>query len=355
MGADTKIEWAHHTFNPWRGCSHVSPGCEHCYAETLSARYKGAHGTWGAGGERVIASESYWGQPARWDRAAGKAGERRRVFCASLADVFEGRPDLVAPRERLWRLIYDTPHLDWLLLTKRPENAHRMLTALSETPWTSLAGGPPGQAALGTTHDPLPNLWLGVSVEDQRRADERIPVLLATPAAVRFVSAEPLLGPVDLSCWLGDESVMTAGTADGRPVDLYYGGVDWLIVGGESGPGARPMHPDWARSLRDQCAAAGVPYFFKQWGEWAPMDLGNVRVDNPRHVALHGSGATAMTPENPHDPYRLGHPGWIGMRRVGKRAAGRELDGRTWDEFPGRVRGIDAGERGAVETWRVSS
>ncbi len=127
MGEGSKIQWTHHTFNPWRGCTHVSPGCEHCYAEALSKRNPAQLGTWGAGGTRVVASEAYWKQPERWNRAAEAAGERHRVFCASLADVFEDRPELVEPRERLWRLIVATPHLDWLLLTKRPENIARLL------------------------------------------------------------------------------------------------------------------------------------------------------------------------------------------------------------------------------------
>jgi len=221
MGETTAIGWCDHTFNPWRGCTHVSPGCEHCYAEAMARRVGGRHGSWGAGGARVVASEAYWRTPLRWNAKAAAAGLRRRVFCASMADVFEDRPDLVAPRGRLFDLIAETPALDWLLLTKRPGNVARL-------------------------YDPQPNVWLGVSVEDQRRARERIPVLLAAPAVVRFVSAEPLLEPLDLGPWIG--------------------ALDWVIVGGESGPQCRPMEPAWPRRLRDQCTAAGVAFFFKQWG-----------------------------------------------------------------------------------------
>lgn len=250
MGEATKIEWAHHTFNPWRGCTHVSPGCEHCYAETLANRFPGTHGTWGAGGTRVVSADAYWRQPLKWDRAAAEAGERHRVFCASLADVFEDRPDLVEPRLRLFSLIADTRNLDWLLLTKRPENALRFFEVAADYMGLALAD-----------LVPWPNLWLGTSVEDQRRADERIPHLLACPAAVRFLSCEPLLGPVDLD---GRTPVGDPWLPSG--LHPSSGFVDWIIVGGESGPGARPMDLAWARSLVAQGRTAGVPVFVKQLG-----------------------------------------------------------------------------------------
>lgn len=249
MGQDSHIQWTHHTFNPWRGCTHVSPGCEHCYAETLSKRNPATLGTWGANGTRAMASESYWRQPERWNRAAEKAGERRRVFCASLADVFEDRPELVWPRARLFALTSRTPHLDWLLLTKRPENARRMIEDLHQL-WLA---------------DVAPNVWLGTTVEDQRRADERIPILLGTPAAVRFLSCEPLLGPVDLTM------VGAAQVSPTHRLGINYLArdgmhLDWLIVGGESGAKARPMDLAWARSLVEQGRAAEVPVFVKQLG-----------------------------------------------------------------------------------------
>lgn len=254
MGDATAIEWADATFNPWRGCARVSPGCVNCYAEALATRFAGTLGTWGPGGERAMASEAYWRKPERWNAEAAAAGVRRRVFCASLADVFEDRPDLEAPRARLFDLIVATPHLDWLLLTKRPENVRRLATAAA--------------ASLGLLLDEFmlaPNVWLGTTVEDQARADERVPILLDTPAAVRFLSCEPLLGPVDLSegLWLGPRM----GPQRTR--------VDWLIVGGESGPHARSMDLAWARTLVEQGRAAGVPVFVKQLGARPYVEVKN--------------------------------------------------------------------------------
>lgn len=246
MGADSKIEWTHHTFNPWRGCAKVSPGCAHCYAEAMAKR-TGIHGTWGPEGERVVSSDAYWAQPLRWDRAAAKAGERRRVFCASMADVFEARDDLHEPRSRLFSLILATPHLDWLLLTKRPENVEII------APESWMDGFPK-------------NVWLGTTVEDQQRADERIPHLLAVPAAVRFLSVEPLLGPVDLRAYLDGSTRWSVRTNATR--------IDWVIVGGESGPGARPMHPSWAVSVVEHCREAGIPCFFKQAGSVLARQMG---------------------------------------------------------------------------------
>jgi protein gp37 len=262
MGENSKIEWTHHTFNPWRGCTKVSPGCAHCYAETLSHRNPATLGVWGDKGTRVVAAESYWRQPLKWDREARAAGERRRVFCASLADVFEDRPDLVAPRVRLFHLINETPNLDWLLLTKRPENVRRFQGG---------AGVPRSWA-----ESMPPNVWIGTSVEDQERADERIPHLLAIPAAVRFLSIEPLLGPVDLRripnlspdrCRYFDD--VESLTLNGKVYPSRR--VHWVIVGGESGPKSRPMDRAWVLAIRDQCRAAGVPFFFKQMTKKAPI------------------------------------------------------------------------------------
>ena len=239
MGENSSIEWCHHTHNIVWGCQRVSPGCQHCYAETLAKRY--GHDVWGPAKTtaRREMSAAYWQQPHKWNRAAQQAGERARVFCGSMSDVFEDHPTNADARERLWPLIDATPWLDWLLLTKRPESISRMLPV----------------AWLDT---PQANVWLGTSVEDQRRASERIPYLLQVPAKVRFLSCEPLLGSVDLSAWL--HPLNADCDAMGCP-DLR-----WVICGGESGHGARPMHPDWARSLRNQCQAAGVAYFTKQMG-----------------------------------------------------------------------------------------
>lgn len=236
MGENSRIEWTHHTFNPWRGCSAVSEGCRNCYAETLANRFPKIHGTWGVNGRRVVASEAMWRQPLKWDKDAAKSGERRRVFCASMADVFEwvhaGHFDWVRvneARSRLFQLITDTENLDWLILTKRPENVVPMV---SDNAWPR-------------------NAWLGVSVENQEMADKRIPILLDLrrryDIPVAFLSCEPLLAPVVL------------------PKEyLALGKAAWNITGGESGHNARPMETSWALDLRRQCAEVGVPFFMKQ-------------------------------------------------------------------------------------------
>lgn len=258
MGENSKIEWTHHTFNPWRGCTKVSAGCDNCYAEKMSGRNPKTLGVWGKHGTRVVASEAMWREPLKWNAAALRAGERHRVFCASLADVFEGHEtmpeaswkDVEYARYRLFNLIEQTPHLDWLLLTKRPQNVLDFLIPDKHS----------GRI------EPLPdNVWIGTSVEDQKTADERILHLLQIPAKVRFLSIEPLLGPIDLWPWLSlkaNQHGEVAPEADCLGYDRP--GIGWIIVGGESGPNARPMHPDWVRSIRDQCQAAGVPFFFKQ-------------------------------------------------------------------------------------------
>ena len=305
MGQDTKIQWCHHTFNPVIGCSKVSDGCKHCYAEDLMDRRYGK-AKWGKDGTRVVTSDANWKQPFKWDREAAKAGERRRVFCASLSDVFEDREEWIEPRARLWRLILSTPNLDWLLLTKRPEYAANWLDDNVYGPaefgdWTlaDLGGGP------------VPNVWLGTSIENQATADERIPHLLSIPAAVRFLSIEPLLGPVDLILHRYDVIRSTRQTECDQDVlrgtqNHYVGGVphsgclsgciDWVIIGGESGSKARPCDLAWIRSIRDQCQAAGVACFVKQLGarpmEWelcglAPNSIPSATLDY--HLSMGGS------------------------------------------------------------------
>jgi protein gp37 len=315
MGIETGIEWCHHTFNPWRGCTKVSPGCQHCYAETMSFRNPATLGQWGPNGTRAIASESYWKQPHRWNKAAQEAGERRRVFCGSLMDWLEDRPDLDVPRAHLFKTISETPHLDWLLLTKRPENWHNLLqraygVAAAEN--GDVLGEPVMAWIDAWLHGSYPpNVWVGTSVEDQQRADKRIPLLLQIPARVNFLSCEPLLGDVDVSQWLHSRQLKESGS----PMYRDFSCVDWIIVGGESGSKARPMSPEWARSLRDQCQQACVPFFFKQMGEWLP---GNRHWEFP---PFHSRG----THRWPDGAYSY---------RVGKKQAGRLLDGREWNEFP---------------------
>lgn len=260
MAENSKIEWTDHTFNPWVGCTKISPACDHCYAEGWAKRTGGAD-LWQ--GERRRTTDANWRQPLKWNREAERDGVRRKVFCASLADVFDNQV-LVEWRTDLWRLIRETPHLDWLLLTKRPQNIAKML---------------PGP--LSTHPRPWPNVWLGTTVENQEEADRRIPHLLAVPAAVRFLSCEPLLGPVRLhDLQLGNHYVIDSlrgeswrWGAEGVRYDLRrdLARINWVIVGGESGPNRRPMDLAWARSIRDQCAAAGVAFFGKQLDKKTPL------------------------------------------------------------------------------------
>ena len=233
MSAHTAISWCDATFNPWWGCVKVSPACTHCYAETFSKRV--GLKVWGPDSERRFFGPKHWQEPLKWNAAAKKAGVRKRVFCASMADVFEDRADLKAARAQLFTLIDDTPQLDWLLLTKRPENIAKLMP-----PWWG--------------NKTWPNVWLGTTVENQSYADERIQLLLQTPAAVRFVSYEPALGPIDIQSWAFE--------------------LDWLIAGGESGAGCRAANPDWFRSVRDQCALHGIAFHFKQHGGLRPKSNG---------------------------------------------------------------------------------
>lgn len=353
--AETTIEWADFTFNPWVGCSKESPACKNCYAErdmdTRLGRVK-----WGPNGTRSVTAEGNWKQPLKWNRQAEcigvfgcNAGDpadccpqaaRPRVFCASIADVFEDwngpmldhkkrqlfrdgdgwfAPDddhmamsdpvtMDDVRCRLFDLIDATPNLDWLLLTKRPENIQRMWVApadhVSDSLWSRnwlaehLIGSKKGR----------PNVWLGTTVENQKYADKRVPALLRCRglSPVLFLSCEPLVGPVrlDSSPQAGPPRWLTGEIDHGDPT------IDWVITGGESGPGARPAHPDWYRSLRDQCDAAGVPFHFKQWGEWASVS------------EVEGDGAHHRFPDG------------ATVRRVGKKNAGRELDGKVHDGCP---------------------
>lgn len=300
---NSHIEWTDHTFNPWEGCTKVSPGCAHCYAESRNARFGGGTApNWGKGAPRRRTSVSNWNQPLKWDREAAASGVRPRVFCASLADWLDDEVPIEWLADLL-DLIRRTPNLDWLLLTKRPQNWRSRIDHAS----TSLIDAPELYEwleawMLGT---PPANVWVGTSVENQPMADARIPLLLEIPAAVRFLSMEPLLGEVRpaLRC--------TRDTNGDGDCDRHPDGcpsIHWVIVGGESGPHARPMRPDWARSIRDQCKAAGVPFHFKQWGEWAPSC--NHGLQDPECA---GRPTVNMLP--------------YVMYRVGKKAAGRLLDG----------------------------
>jgi protein gp37 len=221
MTENSSISWTDASFVPWFGCADVSDGCDFCYAESWTLRYRKAG--WGPHTGRVRSAPSTWRDPLRWNRKAAAQGRRRTVFTSELSDVFDNK----APqewRDDLWQLMRETPHLLWLALTKRPQNAAKMLPA----DW------------------PLANAWLGVTAENQTEADRRMPILASLPAVGRFVSAEPLLGPVDLRPWLG--------------------GIDFVIAGCESrgARAGRPTDPAWVRSLRDQCVGAGVAFHLKQ-------------------------------------------------------------------------------------------
>jgi len=300
MSQQTSIEWCDSTFNPWIGCTKVSPACDDCYA-ARSTPARTLNVVWGAKEQRRRTSASNWALPRRWNAAAAQFqaehGRRQRVFCASLADVFDNQVP-IEWRDDLWRLIEATPNLDWLLLTKRIGNAANMLPVPFD-------------------FDRLyPHVWLGATICNQAEADRDIQKLLAVPARVRFLSIEPLLGPVDLMT-TGDVLCRCDGClsmAKEFPETAGLQRIDWVIAGGESGARARPMSPDWARRLRDQCSAAGVPFLFKQWGEWIPM-LGQAE-------------GLCVRPNKVNTP-----DGWV-MGWAGKKASGRLLDGVEHSEFP---------------------
>lgn len=356
MTTDTRIQWTEKTWNPIAGCSVVSPGCTNCYAMRRTAPRLSQH----------PATPQYHGtvQPSKagyvWTGKIGIAGDKKFLeplrirkpamwFVNSTSDLFhEDVPDEVI--DRVFAVMALCPQHTFQILTKRSTRMRDYLTgdgarqrmAWAEVPAVMNKHAPGWQSE--SIHEnnrkraiwagqewPLPNVWLGISVEDQTRADERIPDLLATRATVRFIFAEPLLGSVDITKWLhatgGATLASSLSTAASATPCL-----DWVIVGGESGHGARPMHPDWARSIRDQCAAADVPYFFKQWGEWAP---GEVTGPNERAI----DAATRFdrrwmlerVGKAQSDGHRDGEPD---MFRIGTKAAGRLLDGVEHNEIP---------------------
>lgn len=345
MADSTGIEWADATWNPIVGCSIVSPGCTHCYAmrfahARLARNPKTPHY---AGATHAVNGNAVWtgkvapapdhvlSQPLRWKRP-------RRIFVNSMGDLFhEDVPG--AWIDDVYRVMQGAPQHTFLILTKRAQRMrdyHVKLCAEVNAQAT--------RAAVGLPDFPLPNVWLGVSCEDQARADERVPLLLDTPAAVRFVSAEPLLGPIDLSGIMSPPSWVYQPLKGHRfdPMDASAGErkeqtarLDWVIAGGESGKGARPMHPDWARAIRDQCARAGVPFFFKQWGEFAPAGYRDAETGVP-FLKVSGDPRTEpvvlANPDELNPERRL--RGAVNMKRVGKRASGRTLDGAEHNALP---------------------
>lgn len=361
MADKTGIEWTDATWNPIVGCSIVSPGCSNCYAMKMAARIeKMQPASHYAGTTKTVKGNAVWTgkvalapdriltQPLRWTKP-------RRIFVNSMGDLFhEDVPD--AWIDRVFAVMALCPQHTFQVLTKRSKRMREYLTddyrayfigkslldlllakqlpvkAIREDNYPFAIGADEEDHRIKTF--PLPNVWLGVSAEDQARADEHIPDLLATPAAIRFVSAEPLLGRIDFELWLD---------VRGRIMELpphikgkgITRGLDWIIAGGESGPGARPMHPDWPRAIRDQCAAAGVPFFFKQWGELVPDRMlenaakrGLMMTANGEQLRADDATVRAITNGN------FDFSGYQHFSRVGKARAGRLLDGRTHDAFP---------------------
>ena len=333
MADKSAIEWTDASWNPVTGCTEVTPGCDNCYAKTFAERWRGIPGHYFEQGFDVVLRPERLDQPLKWTKP-------RRIFVNSMSDLFHDAVPDAFIGEVFARMGAASQHT-FQLLTKRHGRMRSLLNRWSEhaaNGCTCPDDAPcsvPVDVQYGTW--PLPNVWLGVSVEDQKRANLRIPALLDTPAAIRWLSMEPLLGPVDLGQWLSpvdfppcwDDHEPSASC--GRCIQP-----DWVVVGGESGRGARPMHPHWARSLRDRCAAADVPFFFKQWGEWAPTSE-TISARDPKTMAMHPAGMVALTPDNPFNPFERGHPHWDALRRFGKKAAGRLLDDREWNEYPAAV------------------
>lgn len=341
MADHSKIEWTDATWNVVIGCDKVSPGCDHCYAIRTATRFQEHPNVQVAAAYQGTADDGEWtgrvnlvedrlDLPLRWRKP-------RRIFVNAQSDLFHAEvPDEFIAR--VWAVMALAPQHTFQILTKRPGrmrsllNSERFEDLFAQALYaTEHPHGDEPAEPIGSAPGPLPNVWLGVSVEDQKRADLRVPALLDTPAAVRFLSCEPLLGPVVLT--------LLSEQFHGAHRTLLGKLIDWVIVGGESGHGARPMHPDWARSLRDQCVEAGIPFHFKQWGEWAPAGYADgthllqvtgqlVRRDQATMQNPYGHGS------GPQDLVDRGHPGWVRVRRPGKRLAGRALDGSIWDEQP---------------------
>ncbi len=363
MSDRSTIEWTDATWNPTRGCSRVSPGCVNCYADREAHRHnhpgaptkaspnkprpaRGGRGQVRQAGEKLF-------DPLRWRKP-------RRIFVNSMSDLFHEAlrgAFAVGHLAHVWGVMYEAHWHTFQVLTKRAErmkeilNHNAFVTSIANRAWWRLRERSPEKASVVTVADivddlkdnwPLRNVWLGVSVENQEWADQRIPHLLATPAAVRFLSCEPLLGAIDLTAVrMPDDSIadVTRGQLDDEatPDSWHYPAIDWVIAGGESGLGARPMHPDWARSLRDQCAGAEIPFFFKQWGQWLPGDQQpGPGIDAIPPGSIPPSRTRWVSPDGAAKPTGVGQMvrGDALTMRVPKTAAGRLLDGREHNEFP---------------------
>lgn len=354
---NTKIPWAEKVWNPITGCTKISPGCQNCYAERMANRLRGRCGYPADEPFRVTLHPDRLEEPLRWRKPS-------MVFVCSMGDLFhEDIPESFI--SAVFYVMQVANQHSFLILTKRPARMAEFLDrwvhcdhAYPDYAWHIGAGSNSGRPygyghyrAEGKRRPPLPNVWLGVTVENQEMADLRIPILLQIPAVVRFVSVEPMLGPVDLTAVrLPDH--LQPDWAYGMPYGITFDALqpneshiydsenhlDWVICGGETGPHARPVHPDWVRNLRDQCQAAGVPFFFKQWGEWAPVQRNN---DSNQVYIRDGLTVTAKKfaclDKQGRDVLDL--PGlWdeddVDMAFVGKKVAGDILDGRQYHEFP---------------------
>lgn len=367
MSAHSKIEWTDRSdWNPVRGCTRVSPGCggpgDHggCYAEGMAARFS-KPGMWGHGFAEMQGGKPRWTgkvslieqmllKPLSWKKPC-------KVFANSTSDFFhESLSD--SDRDKILTVMALCPHLTFQVLTKRPERALEYFRGIENE--QRIMGESPHYAphrfdglacqftqspcASGFMEDvpwPLPNVWLGASVERQEEANERIPLLIQTPAAIRFLSCEPMLGLIDLKKIRSRDWLMP-GETETEAFSVRLNGkraIDWVICGGESGPRARPMHPEWARSLRDQCAAARVPFFFKQWGEWLPGEANNGQFDDRQMHAYRRCDNYSYDWPNAKFVENFGthtdnFSGDLTTRRVGKLAAGRMLDCAEYSEFP---------------------
>lgn len=344
MGEKTGIEWTDATWNPVTGCTKLSPGCDNCYAENIALRFAGTKAY--PNGFEVQLRPDKLSQPLRWKKP-------RRVFVNSMSDLFhKDVPDQFIAQ--VWATMMLAPQHTFQVLTKRPARMRALLTssvfALMVRLERDVLLGLSTPSFATPTYEVPPNVWLGVSTEDQKWADLRIPTLLDTPAAVRFISAEPLLGSIDLvgPGYIGSQrghggTHNGVGSAD-CPIETHHHhdmrckpALDWVIVGGESGRDARPMHPAWPRSLLDQCTAAEVPFHFKQWGEWVPFVYGRDHPKGPSPWAnrepdayvRYENGDVATEDEAIRDGGTF-----TGVYRVGKKAAGRELEDSIWDGYP---------------------
>lgn len=339
--AKTNIEWTEETWNPVTGCTPVSAGCEHCYARRMATRLAGRCGYPKDEPFAITLHPDRLTQPLRWRKP-------RTVFVCSMGDLFHER----VPSEfidQVFAVMAACPQHTFQVLTKRPERMRDLLVhedvlcdisraasnmaqheLISEDRYDAIDEALRGDSSIW----PPPNVWLGVSVEDQQTADERIPLLLKCPAAVRFVSCEPLLGPVDLSLWLYRKHP-PSGDLPSCHENLFW--LDWIIVGGETGPGARPMHPQWARSIRDQCAAAGVPFFHKHHGEYICIPRDEITAEQQaehERCRCHLIDSTGRRINAQIAGMAANHPDVHYAIRVGRQRAGRLLDGKLHDAMP---------------------